>query len=211
AIPDKGRRSFLIGAGFLAGSALAQEGKKVDGGLAEIQNKAVPSREAPLTPPGSRSTRNFAQHCTTCQLCVSECPNEVLRPSTDLLHLMQPEMSYERGYCRIECNRCSEVCPTGAIRLLPLEEKSSTQVGHAVWIKKNCIPVTDGVECGNCERHCPVGAIMMVPLDEDDEESVMIPTVNEARCIGCGACENLCPARPFSAIYVEGHEVHKTL
>ena len=209
---DSARRSFLLGA-TLASSAvlLAQEKKKVDGGLAKIEDKVAPTRNTHITPPGSRSAKNMASKCTGCQLCVSQCPNEVLRPSTDLLHLMQPEMSYERGYCRIECNRCSEVCPTGAIRLLPLEEKSSTQVGHAVWIKKNCIPVTDGVECGNCERHCPVGAIMMVPLDEDDEESVMIPTVNEARCIGCGACENLCPARPFSAIYVEGHEVHKTL
>lgn len=209
---DTARRSFLLGA-TLASSAvlLAQEKKKVDGGLAKIDDKVAPTRNTHITPPGSLSAKNMASKCTGCQLCVSQCPNEVLRPSTDLLHLMQPEMSYERGYCRIECNRCSEVCPTGAIRLLPLEEKSSTQVGHAVWIKKNCIPVTDGVECGNCERHCPVGAIMMVPLDEDDEESVMIPTVNEARCIGCGACENLCPARPFSAIYVEGHEVHKTL
>lgn len=209
---DSARRSFLLGA-TLASSAvlLAQEKKKVDGGLAKIEDKVAPTRNTHITPPGSLSAKNMASKCTGCQLCVSQCPNEVLRPSTDLLHLMQPEMSYERGYCRIECNRCSEVCPTGAIRLLPLEEKSSTQVGHAVWIKKNCIPVTDGVECGNCERHCPVGAIMMVPLDEDDEESVMIPTVNEARCIGCGACENLCPARPFSAIYVEGHEVHKTL
>lgn len=209
---DSARRSFLLGA-TLASSAvlLAQEKKKVDGGLAKIEDKVAPTRNTHITPPGSFSAKNMASKCTGCQLCVSQCPNEVLRPSTDLLHLMQPEMSYERGYCRIECNRCSEVCPTGAIRLLPLEEKSSTQIGHAVWIKKNCIPVTDGVECGNCERHCPVGAIMMVPLDENDEESVMIPTVNEARCIGCGACENLCPARPFSAIYVEGHEVHKTL
>ena len=209
---DSARRSFLLGA-TLASSAvlLAQEKKKVDGGLAKIEDKVAPTRNTHITPPGSLSAKNMASKCTGCQLCVSQCPNEVLRPSTDLLHLMQPEMSYERGYCRIECNRCSEVCPTGAIRLLPLEEKSSTQIGHAVWIKKNCIPVTDGVECGNCERHCPVGAIMMVPLDENDEESVMIPTVNEARCIGCGACENLCPARPFSAIYVEGHEVHKTL
>ena len=209
---DNARRNFLLGATMASATALlAQEKKKVDGGLAKIEDKVAPERNTRLTPPGSRSAKNMASKCTGCQLCVSQCPNEVLRPSTDLLHLMQPEMSYERGYCRIECNRCSEVCPTGAIRLLPLEEKSSTQIGHAVWVKKNCIPVTDGVECGNCERHCPVGAIMMVPLDENDEESVMIPTVNEARCIGCGACENLCPARPFSAIYVEGHEVHKTL
>ena len=115
------------------------------------------------------------------------------------MRLMQPEMSYERGYCRPECNKCSEVCPAGAIRPISIEEKSSTSIGHAVWIKENCIPLT---------RHCPSGAIQMVPSDPDNPDSIQIPVVNEARCIGCGACENLCPARPFSAIYVEGHEVH---
>jgi polyferredoxin len=208
--PDTGRRSFLIGGTLaVAGAALAQEKKKVDGGLAVIEDKVEPKRLTPLTPPGSISLSNMHKRCTGCQLCVSQCPNEVLRPSTDLLSLMQPTMSYEHGYCRPECNRCAEVCPAGAIQPITLAQKSSTQIGHAVWVKKNCIPVTDGVECGNCERHCPVGAIEMVQLDESDELSPMVPVVNEARCIGCGACENLCPARPFSAIYVEGHEVHK--
>lgn len=124
------------------------------------------------------------------------------------MRLMQPEMSYERGYCRPECNKCSEVCPAGAIRPISIEEKSSTSIGHAVWIKENCIPLTEGHSCGNCARHCPSGAIQMVPSDPDNPDSIQIPVVNEARCIGCGACENLCPARPFSAIYVEGHEVH---
>ena len=89
------------------------------------------------------------------------------------------------------------------------EEKSSIQIGHAVWIKKNCVAITDGVECGNCARHCPAGAIEMVLLDENDEESPTIPVVNESACIGCGACEYVCPSRPFPAIYVEGHEVHQ--
>ena len=207
---DEGRRAFLIGTALAtAGAALAQEKKKVDGGLAAIEDKVAPGRLTPLTPPGSQSAKNMAQRCTGCQLCVSECPNDVLRPSTGLLTLMQPTMSYERGYCRPECNRCSSVCPAGAIKPISLEVKSSIQIGHAVWLKKNCIPVTDGVECGNCERHCPTGAITMEQLDENDENSPMVPTVNEAKCIGCGACEHLCPARPFSAIYVEGHEVHK--
>ena len=203
------RRSFLVASAMATtAAALAQEKKKVDGGLAVIEDKVAPARQTPITPPGSLSAKNMAQRCTGCQLCVSECPNGVLRPSTDLLKLMQPTMSYERGYCRPECNRCSEVCPTGAIKPISHEDKSSIQIGHAVWVKKNCIPVVDGVECGNCERHCPTGAIQMVPLDENNEESPMIPVVNEAKCIGCGACENLCPARPFSAIYVEGHEQH---
>ena len=209
---DPSKRSFLLASTLLATSALAQQkDKMMDGGLAEIQDKVAPARQTPLTPPGSLSAQNMALRCTGCQLCISECPNQVLRPSDDLMHLMQPVMSYERGYCRPECNRCSEVCPAGAIKPIRHEDKASTQIGHAVWIKKNCIPLTDGVECGNCARHCPVGAIEMVSSDPDDDESPYVPAVNEARCIGCGACENLCPARPFSAIYVEGHEVHKEI
>ena len=207
---DTSKRSFLVTSALLTTAALAQQKEKMmDGGLAEIQDKVAPDRQTPLTPPGSFSAKHFAQHCTGCQLCISECPNEVLRPSSDWLHLMMPTMSYERGYCRPECNRCSEVCPAGAIKPISHEDKASTQIGHAVWVKKNCIPLTDGVECGNCARHCPVGAIEMVPSSPDDKESPMIPAVNENRCIGCGACEYLCPARPFSAIYVEGHEIHK--
>ena len=216
---DEGKRAFLLGAALATtGAAIAQVKKKTDGGLAVIEDKEAPNRTTPITPPGSYSAKNMAQHCTACQLCVSECPNEVLRPSTDLMTLMQPTMSYERGYCRPECNRCSEVCPTGAIEPIKKEDKTSIQIGHAVWVKHQCIPVmTDAdkdqetVECGNCARHCPTGAILMVPLREDDEESPMVPTVNAAKCIGCGACENLCPARPFPAIYVEGHEMHRVL
>ena len=207
-----GRRSFLLGLAVAStAAALAQEKKKVDGGLAAIEDKVAPKRLTPITPPGSLSAQHFAQHCTACQLCVSTCPNGVLRPSSGLSSFMQPTMSYERGYCRPECTKCGEVCPAGAIKPITRADKSATQIGHAVWIKKNCVPLTDGVECGNCARHCPTGAITMVPVNPNDERSLKIPAVNEARCIGCGACENLCPARPFSAIYVEGHERHRTI
>ena len=209
---DAGKRSFLVASAMVTtAAALAQEEKIVDGGFADLEDKVAPTRQTPLTPPGSLSDKNLSQRCTGCQLCVSECPNHVLRPSTDLMHLMQPTMSYERGFCRPECTRCSDVCPAGAIRPLDDIEKSSIQIGHAVWIKKNCIPVTKGVECGNCANHCPAGAIEMVALDEEDEESPFVPAINESACIGCGACEYVCPSRPFSAIYVEGHEVHKTI
>ena len=206
------RRSFLLTTALAATAVMADEKKtKVDGGLATIEKKTIPERQTPIMPPGALSAANMARRCTGCQLCVSECPNSVLRPSTGLATLMQPVMSYERGYCRPECHRCAEVCPAGAIQPITLEEKASTQIGHAVWVKKNCLPLTDGVECGNCARHCPAGAIEMVPFNEDDDESPMIPAVNESRCIGCGACEHLCPARPFSAIIVEGHEVHRKI
>lgn len=206
------RRSFLIGSALVSTAVLAQEKKKVDGGLAAIAERVVPERQTPLTPPGSLSAQNMAHNCTGCQLCISECPNQVLRPSTDLLTLMQPVMSYERGYCRPECTRCSKVCPAGAIRSISPIEKSSIQIGHAVWIKQNCVSVNDGVNCGNCARHCPTGAIEMVPLDPEDGDSPLVPAVNEAICIGCGACEHLCPGKNGqTAIMVEGHEVHKEI
>lgn len=209
---NNARRSFLTGMGLvLVSSAVKAQEKKVDGGLAVILDKKVPARTTPLVPPGAKGLRNMRTRCTGCQLCVSVCPNQVLRPSTKLETLMQPEMSYERGYCRPECTKCSEVCPAGAILKLTPADKSATQIGHAVWVEKNCVPLRDKVECGNCARHCPTGAITMVPSDADDADSLKIPVVNVERCIGCGACENLCPARPFSAIYVEGHEQHRTI
>lgn len=209
---DTSRRTFLTGVGVLAATAAvrAQE-KTVDGGLAAITDKKIPDRATPIVPPGAQSLRHMAQHCTGCQLCVSVCPNDVLRPSTKLTTLMQPEASYERGYCRPECVRCSEVCPAGAILKITPADKSAIQIGHAVWVKDNCVPLTDGVECGNCARHCPTGAITMVASDPEDTYSPKIPAVNTELCIGCGACENLCPARPFSAIYVEGHTHHRTI
>ncbi len=208
---ETSRRSFLLATALATTAAMAQEKKKVDGGLAELKDKAMPERLTPIVPPGALSLKNMAQRCTGCQLCVSDCPNQVLRPSTDLLHLMQPVMSFERGYCRPECTRCSDVCPAGAIKSIDDVEKSSIQIGHAVVVADQCISALGEAECGNCERHCPVGAIEMVPTDMDDDLSPLVPAVDENRCIGCGACEYLCPVRPLSAIHVEGHEVHRTI
>lgn len=212
AVSDEGRRTFIVTAMAAAGTAVlkAQE-KKVDGGLAVIEDKQMPERKTRIVPPGALSIRNLVEHCTSCQLCVQACPNGVLRPLFNGETFMQPEASYERGYCRPECTRCSDVCPTGAIRPIDVAEKSSIQIGHAVWVKANCLPLTEGVRCGNCARHCPTGAIQMVSSNPDDEKAPWIPVVDTEKCIGCGACENLCPARPFSAIYVEGHENHRTI
>ncbi len=212
------RRAFITTAvSVTAVAKLQADTKIVDGGLAMIADKKPYQRATPICPPGALSLRNLQQKCTGCQLCVSACPNNVLRPSTGLLHFMQPTLSYEYNHCRPECHACSDVCPAGAI--LPLgkthEEKmarkSSLKIGRAVWIADNCVPLTDGINCGNCAAHCPTAAIKMVPSKADDLKSVRIPVVDEERCIGCGACEHLCPSRPYSAIHVEGLEVQREI
>ena len=216
---DKGRRAFLVGGAAVIGGSLlssipmrAEEeeikDKKRDGGFAEVLPKKAPNRKTPITPFGSESVEKFYKHCTACQLCVTVCPNNVLRPSSRLEHLMQPEMSFEKGYCRPECVKCSEVCPAGAILKITPEEKTEWKVGTAGVNYDLCVVNRDGVSCGNCAHHCPVGAIRMVRKNPDDEKSPRIPSVNEEKCIGCGACENLCPSRPISAITVNGYSVH---
>ncbi len=206
------RRKALSTIALVAvGSALKAQQLQADGGLAVIEDKKIPDRKTPIAPPGSSGTSHLKQHCSACQLCISACPNNVLRPSNKLSTLMQPEMSYERGYCRPECVECSKVCPAGAIKPVTAAEKSAISIGSAVWIKENCIVNRDNVQCDNCKRHCPTGAIMMVPRDRNDENSLKIPAIETGFCIGCGACENLCPARPFSAIYVEGYVKHHSI
>lgn len=207
---DLSRRAFLTSSALALGAiTIGAQEKKLDGGLAAIQDKKVPERKEPLVPFGAISLKHFRDHCTGCQLCVSVCPNGVLRPSTDLEHLMQPEMSYERGYCRPECVKCSQVCPAGAIMEITPEEKTAIHIGTAAVDYDLCVVNRDNVSCGNCARHCPVGAIRMVKKNPDDKDSLRIPTVIEDRCIGCGACENLCPSRPYSAIHVDGLQIHK--
>ncbi len=209
---DPTRRNVLKGMGLaLASTATAPAEKLVDGGLAPIMPRQCPPRRTPILPPGARSKWHFSRHCTGCGLCISACPHGVLRPSAAPATLMQPECSYERGYCHPECGKCANACPAGALLPLPAEERYSTQIGRAVWRREHCVVLRDGVKCGACARHCPVGAITMVKLDPADPNSPEIPAVNEARCIGCGKCEHLCPARPHSAIYVEGNESQSTL
>ncbi|MBP9986319.1 MAG: 4Fe-4S dicluster domain-containing protein [Bacteroidales bacterium] len=222
------RRAFLTAAGMLAVAghkAKADEVRKevadkIAPILSDLVPKQAPQRATRIVPPGSVSIKHLEQHCVSCQLCVQACPNKVLRPSTDLEHFMQPESSFEKGYCRPECNRCGEVCPAGAIKPVTIEEKTGIQTGHAVWNKELCIPLVKGLDCGNCARHCPTGAITMVSAEnpgfvfgetDHGHKFVHIPAIDTAKCIGCGACENLCPANPISAITVEGHEVHNNI
>lgn len=192
----------------VTGAIKAQQQLQVDGGLADIEDKKVPDRKTPLVPPGAQSRQNMNQHCTACQLCISACPNNILRPSEKLSTFMQPEMSFERGFCRPECTECSHVCPAGAIKPITTADKTAISIGQAVWIKDNCVVNRDNLQCTSCERHCPTGAISLVAINPEDEKSLKVPIVQNEMCIGCGSCEHHCPARPFSAIYVEGNIRH---
>ena len=202
---DTSRRKMLATTAAV-GTAMAVKAQevKMDGGLAVIEDRQAPDRKTAIKPAGSRCHTNFNKHCTACQLCVSECPSRILKPSTSLQTLMQPEIDFENGYCRIDCNRCSQVCPTGAIQKIDIEDKTNIRIGHAVWISQNCL-LSEGEACGLCQRNCPTEAILMVDDLSTGHKSI---SVNESKCIGCGKCEHLCPSRPLGAIYVEGHENH---
>ena len=207
------RRGFLAVAGSSAvfGAALneAVDDKLTDGGIADVTPPGVAERETCIVPPGATGHRNFSTRCVGCQLCVEVCPNNVLRPSKNPRRAFQPEMGFEHGYCRPECVKCGEVCPAGAIRRITPAEKKTIHVGQATWHQDRCIAAQDGVNCSVCEAHCPVRAIVRVPMDEKTPNSPKIPVVDKTLCIGCGACEHLCPARPQPAMTVEGLVQHR--
>jgi len=172
-----------------------------------INDEKIPVvKQNPVSPPGSQSIQHFINYCTACHLCISACPTQVLQPALlqyGIGGLMQPTMDYKTSFCNFECVVCSTICPTGAILPLDPEEKKTTQLGKAKFIKQNCVVYTDGTDCGACSEHCPTKAVDMVYY----EGKLTIPEVTENICIGCGACEYACPTTPKS-IYVEGNAIH---
>ena len=171
-----------------------------------LTRRKPPLREEPVLPPGSSGLHAYKTRCTGCQLCVSACPNQVLRPSDTGMGILQPVMSFERGYCRVNCVTCSTVCPSGAIRPITVEQKSAIQIGRARIRPELCIVTTDEVPCNSCSRNCPTDAITMV-----GNEGHKRPAVDAEKCTGCGACEYVCPARPLAAIQVEGNLEHRRI
>lgn len=204
---DPSRRNFIAGSASLL---LAASGLKK--ALAQPQEHSptlIPEqKEFPVSPPGSKSLDHFTSKCIACHLCVSVCPKQVLQPSLfeyGLKGFLQPRMDYHTSFCNFDCTLCGEVCPTGAILPLTLEQKHVEQIGKVVFIRRNCIVRTDLTDCGACSEHCPTKAVEMVPW----RRVLLIPRVHPEICIGCGACEFACPTEPYKAIYVDGNNVHQ--
>lgn len=185
--------------------------------VAKSQEKPVPqpkrvstvkeNRTYPVCPPGGLGLEDFNKDCTACSLCISACPNGVLKPAFmqyGIAGIMQPVMDYHASFCTYNCIVCTEICPTYALHPLALEAKKLTQLGKANFIKDNCIVKTEKTACGACSESCPTKAVYMIPY----EGNLVIPEVDTDICIGCGHCEYACPTTPYKAIFVDGNAVH---
>jgi len=202
------RRRFLTATfttALAAPKILAQD-KLMD--IRILDNGTAYKLHRPITPPGARGLEHLLQHCTSCHLCISKCPSHVLKPSFKeygLKGVMQPVVYYDKGFCNFDCTICSDVCPNDALHKLTVEEKHLTQIGKVVFLRENCIVITEGTSCGACSEHCPTQAVSMKPYID----GLTLPQIDEDICVGCGGCEYVCPVRPYKAIYVEPNEVHQ--
>lgn len=177
--------------------ALAVAEKLTDGGYAPISLAGIPKRETRIImPPGTKDSVN-TYSCIGCQLCAINCPGECLRP---IDWSGRVAMDYRKGYCIEDCAKCTEVCPAGVLTPLTVLEKRNVHIGRATWNAEACLRKTNGEQCTACVRKCPVKALHIV-------EGLIV--VDADACIGCGACEHVCAARPEPAIHVEG--LHRQL
>lgn len=123
--------------------------------------------------------------------------------------IQQPLFDFEQGACDYGCNRCTQVCPTGALRPLDLATKRATRIGVAHFFKQHCVVCSDGEACQACIEHCPTRAVTGTAFGGSDSP-LLLPRVDENLCIGCGICEQVCPVRP-GAIRIEGFSVHQAV
>ena len=185
----------------LKGVAVLAVAEKInDGGFAPVSLPGVPDRGTPVLPPGAGDRESFYLKCSGCHLCIANCPGKCLVPSTDLKTFGLPAMDFRKGYCLGACVKCGEICPELAIKKLQTLQRPNVHMGEAVWKKDLCLRTTEKENCTACVRKCPVQAIHLVQG---------FPVVDRQKCIGCGACEHVCPARPMPAIYVKGYELQR--
>lgn len=196
--PERERLSLLMG-GF-AGILFASVIKMDPSNIIPNQNKSI-NMSSPynLRPPNAVSENEFLGKCIRCGACVKACPGNALQFSLNQsgeAGLWTPNLVPSVGVCHTDCNACSLVCPTGAIKKFKIEEKHSIIIGRAVVDKNRCIAWGRDEHCAVCQEYCPYRAITLL-----DRNGIPSPTVNDL-CVGCGACENACPVQPDAAIRV---------
>ena len=170
-----------------------------------------------VRPPGSLPEESFLERCIRCGQCMRVCPNNALQPTlleAGFEGLWTPYMIAKIGYCEPTCTLCGQVCPTGAIDELTLEEKVGDddtppdRIGTAFFDRGRCLPWAMATPCIVCEEWCPVSPKAIYLLEETaidgegNEVRVQRPYMDPASCTGCGACEYACPVFDRKAVYV---------
>lgn len=179
--------------------------------ILNVRNMNYAERANLIRPPGAREESDFLYRCVRCAECIQVCIGNALQPTfleSGLEGIFSPRLVARTGYCEFNCTLCGQVCPTGAIKELTLEQKHTTKIGHA-WFDKNiCLPYAKGIPCIVCEEHCPTPqkAIRFRQADVLDDQGRQVrvkqPYVVDSLCIGCGICETKCPVPGRSAIYI---------
>jgi ferredoxin len=179
--------------------------------LTRIHPLRAATPPARLRPPGARPEAVFLNRCLRCGACMKVCMRNAIHPA---LHeagwegLFTPVMDFDVGYCEYNCTLCGQVCPSEAIRPLPVAEKQRVVIGLAVIDKNRCIPYRLGQNCIVCEEHCPIPDKAIVFEESEvrapSGESVILkkPVVVLEKCIGCGICQRKCPVKATAAIVV---------
>ncbi len=192
--PAKGpalSRRGLLAAGALG--LLAGATTRVDAG------KAGP-RDRLIRPPGALPEEEYLDKCLRCGLCMGACVSHTLQPSlwqAGLEGIWTPRLDLRLAPCEKHCNVCGQVCPTRAIRPLPLQERLYAKIGTAVLLRERCLVWEQDKTCLVCDEICPYDAI-----EFREVEGRRRPFVTESRCNGCGYCEHKCPVQGESAIIV---------
>ena len=129
-----------------------------------------------ILPAGAKNANQFINKCLNCNLCINNCPGKILVKADDKYNAVH--IDYKKGYCKFDCNKCSSICPSGAIKRISLEEKQNTRIAMAVINTEKC------TKCGNCSKNCPKGAII--------QQEEQLPVLDASKCIGCGKCKVIC-------------------
>jgi MauM/NapG family ferredoxin protein len=194
---DAGRRAVLAAASFGAASAWV------------LRTTPAAARPDPslVRPPGARREGDFLSRCVRCGECMKVCITGGLQPTllaAGIEGMWTPYLVSRIGYCEYNCTLCGQVCPTSAIRRLPVEEKRKTVIGLAFVDPSRCIPFAQGTPCIVCEEHCPTPKKAIVFREQPGKGGipVKVPVVDTELCIGCGICENRCPVADQAGIRV---------